>query len=73
MDPTRCLLELIELHQRIASAVTLAQENELREQLVNKFGELVEWTSEGGYEPTWPQRRLTHEEEIQLLDRGDAL
>jgi hypothetical protein len=70
MDPDETLREVLEalaLHdQTSSSADTRAV---CRVTIVTKLRQLRDWTYQGGYPPSWPQRPLT-QEEVNTLTRA---
>jgi hypothetical protein len=73
MDPTQALLEVLEALKLREQSQDNAERATLAVIVCVGLTSIRDWTWEGGYEPAWPQRQLTHEEAIQLLDHGDAL
>jgi hypothetical protein len=71
MDPTQTLREALEalvLHDQTASSAHTRIA--CRVTIVTKLRQLRDWTYQGGYEPSWPQRPLTQEEVNALTREG---
>lgn len=67
MDPTQTLREMLEalaLHDQTSSSTHTR--TACRVTIVTKLRQLRDWTYQGGYEPSWPQRPLTLEELQEL-------
>lgn len=70
MDPQTCFDEMIRCHEAAKREPGLPQVNVLRQRALERFQELLDWTRDGGYEPRWPQRPLTHDERAELEASG---
>lgn len=71
VDPTQVLKDILALKERLLTQPLNRRERDaVGRELATMLYNLEHWCRAGGFQPTWPQRRLTDDECRQLVLAG---